>query len=69
MAIRMAAHTVNAGRVYFAAGSFEPSDFRDGLVDADGNMVREVREETGLDIAGARARRALLCAVDGNAAR
>jgi 8-oxo-dGTP pyrophosphatase MutT (NUDIX family) len=53
-AIRMAAHTVNAGRVYFAAGSFEPEDFPGGVVDAHGNMVREVREETGLDISGAR---------------
>jgi 8-oxo-dGTP pyrophosphatase MutT (NUDIX family) len=53
VAIRMASHTVNAGRVYFAAGSFEPVDFRDGLVDVDFNMIREVREETGLDIAGA----------------
>ncbi len=50
IAIRMAAHTVNAGRVYFAAGSFEPGDFPDGVVDPHGNMVREVREETGLDI-------------------
>ncbi|MER8827033.1 hypothetical protein NKH73_13535 [Mesorhizobium sp. M0938] len=52
VAIRMAPHTVNAGRVYFAAGSFEPTDFRDGLVDVDFNMIREVREETGLDLAG-----------------
>jgi 8-oxo-dGTP pyrophosphatase MutT (NUDIX family) len=50
VAIRMGAHTTNAGRVYFAAGSFEPEDFPDGVVDAHGNMVREVREETGLDI-------------------
>jgi len=54
IAIRMAAHTVNAGRVYFAAGSFEPEDFPDGIVDPHGNMAREVREETGLDISGAR---------------
>lgn len=53
VAIRMGAHTVNAGRVYFAAGSFEPIDFRDGLVDVDFNMIREVREETGLDLSGA----------------
>ncbi|QPC92352.1 hypothetical protein [Mesorhizobium sp. INR15] len=52
VAIRMGAHTVNAGRVYFAAGSFEPMDFRDGLVDVDFNMIREVREETGLDFSG-----------------
>jgi hypothetical protein len=50
VAIRMGAHTVNAGRVYFAAGSFEPVDFSNGLVDVDANMKREVREETGLDL-------------------
>jgi 8-oxo-dGTP pyrophosphatase MutT (NUDIX family) len=50
VAIRMAAHTANAGRIYFAAGSFEPFDFRDGLVDVEANMAREVGEETGLDI-------------------
>jgi len=54
VAIRMGSHTVNAGRVYFAAGSFEPDDFRDGLVDVDFNMIREVREETGLDLSAAR---------------
>ncbi|MER9305046.1 hypothetical protein [Mesorhizobium sp. M0496] len=53
VAIRMGPRTVNAGRVYFAAGSFEPLDFRDGLVDVDFNMIREVREETGLDLSGA----------------
>ncbi|MER9333193.1 hypothetical protein NKJ06_04165 [Mesorhizobium sp. M0293] len=53
VAIRMGPRTVNAGRVYFAAGSFEPLDFRDGLVDVDFNMIREVREETGLDLTGA----------------
>lgn len=54
VAIRMAAHTVNAGKVYFAAGSFEPDDFPGGRVDAHGNMVREVMEETGLDISDVR---------------
>jgi 8-oxo-dGTP pyrophosphatase MutT (NUDIX family) len=54
IAIRMAAHTVNAGRIYFAAGSFEPEDFPGGRVDAHGNMVREVMEETGLDISNVR---------------
>ncbi|MER8694168.1 hypothetical protein NKI77_14265 [Mesorhizobium opportunistum] len=54
VAIRMGPHTVSAGRVYFAAGSFEPIDFRDGLVDVDFNMIREVREETGLDLSAAR---------------
>ncbi|WP_434725739.1 hypothetical protein [Mesorhizobium sp. RIZ17] len=53
VAIRMGSHTVNAGRVYFAAGSFEPIDFRDGLVDVDFNMIREVGEETGIDLSTA----------------
>ncbi|MEP6565427.1 MAG: hypothetical protein ABJB10_09830 [Mesorhizobium sp.] len=53
VAIRMGPHTVGAGSVYFAAGSFEPIDFRDGRVDVDFNMIREVREETGLDLSGA----------------
>lgn len=52
VAIRMGGHTVNAGRVYFAAGSFEPSDFPDGHADLTLNMEREVREETGLDLRG-----------------
>lgn len=50
IAVRMGGHTVNAGRVYFAAGSFEPVDFPDGRVDLHRNMAREVREETGLSI-------------------
>lgn len=54
VAIRMGPRTVNPGRVYFAAGSFEPIDFRDGLVDVDFNMMREVREETGLNLSNAR---------------
>lgn len=54
VAIRMGPQTVGAGSVYFAAGSFEPIDFRDGLVDVDFNMIREVREETGLDLSAAR---------------
>jgi 8-oxo-dGTP pyrophosphatase MutT (NUDIX family) len=54
VAIRMGPQTVNAGRVYFAAGSFEPVDFRDGMVDVDFNMIREVREETGIDLSNAR---------------
>ena len=53
VAIRMAAHTVNAGKVYFAAGSFEPEDFPGGKVDLHFNMAREVLEETGLDIGSA----------------
>lgn len=50
VAIRMASHTVNAGQVYFASGSFEPIDFPDGRVDVDLNMRREALEEIGVDL-------------------
>lgn len=55
IAIRMAGHTVNAGRVYFAAGSLEPEDIKGDRIDLAANMAREVREETGLDLGAARA--------------
>ncbi|MGN6582524.1 MAG: hypothetical protein ACTHJV_02335 [Rhizobiaceae bacterium] len=52
--VRMGLHTANAGRVYFAAGSFDPQDFPAGKADIDFNMMREVREETGIDLKGLR---------------
>lgn len=54
VAVRMGPTTSNAGQVYFAAGTFEAADFRDGQADPEFNMVREVLEETGLDLAGMR---------------
>ncbi|OJF91980.1 DNA mismatch repair protein MutT [Pararhizobium antarcticum] len=53
IAIRMGRHTANPGRVYCAAGSIDPDDVVDGRCDINGNMAREVREETGLDLADA----------------
>jgi 8-oxo-dGTP pyrophosphatase MutT (NUDIX family) len=50
IAIRMGQHTANPGRVYCAAGSLDPDDIRDGYCDIDGNMAREVLEETGLSL-------------------
>lgn len=50
IAVRMAEHTANAGQVYCAAGSLDPDDVVDGYCDIAGNMAREVREETGLDL-------------------
>ncbi|MDO9418746.1 NUDIX hydrolase [Pararhizobium sp.] len=50
IAIRMSAHTANAGKVYCAAGSLDASDVVDGRCDVEANMAREVREEIGFDL-------------------
>lgn len=50
IAVKMAAHTANPGQVYCAAGSLDTDDIVDGYCDLIGNMRREVREETGLDL-------------------
>lgn len=53
---RMAASTSAAGRIYFPAGSFDEDDVTGGHIDVDGNMLREVEEETGVKLSDARRR-------------
>jgi 8-oxo-dGTP pyrophosphatase MutT (NUDIX family) len=61
----MGAHTANAGSIYFPCGTPEPGDIVGGKVDLDYSVRRELKEETGFDMAEFTAEPGWTTVVDG----
>ena len=61
----MGAETFNAGLIYFPCGTPDPDDIVDGKVDFDLSVRRELKEETGLDVAEFEAEPGWTMVVDG----
>ena len=61
----MGAHTASAGYIYFPCGTPEPGDIVDGKVDLDFSVRRELKEETGFDVAEFTAEPGWTTVVDG----
>jgi 8-oxo-dGTP pyrophosphatase MutT (NUDIX family) len=62
----MGSHTFNAGQMYFPCGVPDPDDIKNGKVDLDFSVRREVREETGLDSRDVMAEPGWIAVVDGS---
>ena len=50
LAVIMADHTANPGKIYFPAGSFDSHDIVQGQFDVVRNVQRELKEEIGLEL-------------------
>lgn len=62
---RMGPHTSNAGQIYFPAGTPDLDDLKDGEVDLDGSVYRELEEETGIAKADVRPQPGWRVVIDG----
>ena len=62
---RMGPHTAASGRVYPMAGTPDLDDLKDGKLDIEGSIVRELMEEAGLDAADATREPGYLLVEDG----
>lgn len=61
----MGPQTSAAGKIYFPAGTPDPGDVVDGMVDLAGSVIREVAEETGLGSVDFVEQDGWYCVVDG----